>query len=106
TCRYYKLSINGNFTLIPISGYVKYGPNCCNFTLDNGGCLDEICIPPPADFTGPNNVCPGSTNTYTGPAGNDTYAWTITAGTASIVGSNTNPTVNVMAGSTCGTYTL
>ncbi|HET6723376.1 MAG TPA: hypothetical protein VFH07_11525, partial [Chitinophagaceae bacterium] len=36
TCRYYRLIVDGSFTLIPISGYIKYGPRCCNFTLDNG----------------------------------------------------------------------
>ena len=62
-------------------------------------------------ITGPDNVCSGSLNTYTGPPtiypyNPYTYSWAVTAGTAVILGSNTSQNIQVMAPSTGGTYTL
>jgi hypothetical protein len=59
-----------------------------------------------ADIACPASVCPGSTNRYSGPSGSFTYLWTITSGSATISGSNTGQTVNVIANATCGSYTL
>lgn len=59
-----------------------------------------------ADITCPASVCPGSTNRYAGPSGSFTYLWTITSGTATIDGSSTGQTVNVIANASCGSYTL
>ncbi len=58
------------------------------------------------NITGPDNVCPGSTNIYTAPAGMTTYSWSITAGTATISGSATGQTVSIVAPATCSSYTL
>ncbi|HMK25466.1 MAG TPA: PKD domain-containing protein, partial [Chitinophagaceae bacterium] len=60
----------------------------------------------PCGVTGNDNVCPGTTNIYSGPAGNDTYAWSIIAGTAGIPGSTSGPTVSVVAPATCSNYTI
>ena len=106
TTRYYRLFLNGNWSLIPETAYVKYGNNCCTLNMNTPGCLEEGCLPPPCTISGNNNVCPSSTNTYSGSAGNDTYSWTITSGTATIIGSSTSPTVQVQAGSTCGFFNL
>src|SRR6478736_70806 len=46
TTRYYRLILNGNWTLIPDIAYIKYGNNCCVLDVPGGGCLDEACIPP------------------------------------------------------------
>jgi hypothetical protein len=61
---------------------------------------------PVCSFTGPNNICPGSTNTYTYSGGTPgvSYSWSVTG--ATISGSATNSTVSVVAPSTCGTYTV
>lgn len=61
---------------------------------------------PVCSITGSDNVCPGSTNTYSAPAGMDTYTWSVSAGTASIIGSGTGQTVSVKAPSGCDAYTL
>jgi gliding motility-associated-like protein len=50
-------------------------------------------------------TCPGGTNTYTGPAGLDSYSWTIT-GNGTISGSSTSQTVTVITNNSCGSYTL
>ena len=61
---------------------------------------------PVCSITGSDNVCPGSTNTYSAPAGMDTYTWSVSAGTASIIGSGSGQTVSVKAPSGCEAYTL
>ena len=60
---------------------------------------------PSCTFTGPMAVCASSTgNTHTGPASQDTYAWTI-SGSGTIVGSASGQTVSVTAGAS-GSYIL
>ncbi len=61
-------------------------------------------------FTGPQLVCPGSTNQYTATtttlSGGDTYNWTVT-GAGTIVGASTANSVSIKAGSSCNTqYTV
>lgn len=61
---------------------------------------------PSCSITGNNNVCPGSTNQYSGPAGMSTYSWSITSGTATISGSSTSQNVSVVAPANCSSYEL
>ncbi|HEV8284543.1 MAG TPA: hypothetical protein VGQ09_09540, partial [Chitinophagaceae bacterium] len=106
TTKCYRLIVTGNWSIIPAIASVKFGNQCCTITLNNPGCLEEICIPPACNIsTTPDNVCPGSTNTYNAtPSGLDSYSWSIT-GNGTIVGSTTGQSVQVLAG-TCGTFTL
>jgi hypothetical protein len=61
---------------------------------------------PDCTITGPSAVCAGSLdNSYSvTDASNQTYAWSVTGGTATIHGSSTGSSVNVNAGT--GTYTV
>jgi hypothetical protein len=68
---------------------------------------------PPCEVTGPTPVCPGSTNTYNGPAGaipaNFTYTWSLVNNTnnAAIQGATNGTSVSVKAGTSCNTsYTV
>lgn len=61
---------------------------------------------PTCSIIGDDNVCPGSTNTYSAPAGMTSYNWSVTAGSATISGSSTSQTVSVIAPAACGAYTL
>ncbi|WP_156123762.1 S-layer family protein, partial [Flavihumibacter sp. ZG627] len=74
-----------------------------------GGTMDVVVVVHPipvCDITGATNVCPGSTNVYTGPTGTGyTYQWTVT-GDAIISGSSTGQTVTIVAGNLCGQYTV
>jgi hypothetical protein len=61
---------------------------------------------PVCSITGSTSVCPASTNVYSGPAEPGyTYQWII-SGSGTISGSSTGQTVTVVAGPTCGLYTL
>lgn len=61
---------------------------------------------PNCTISGPNAPCPKSSgNTYSGPDGMDSYAWTI-SGNGSIVGPANGQTVSVTAGNTCTPFTL
>jgi hypothetical protein len=60
---------------------------------------------PVCSITGPNNICPGSTNTYSAPSGTYTYSWSI-SGNATIPGATNGETVSVLANNSCGSYTL
>jgi hypothetical protein len=60
---------------------------------------------PVCQITGNDNVCPASTNNYSAIAGMGTYQWTI-SGDATISGAANGQTVTVVAGPTCGTFTL
>ena len=77
----------GSYNLIPEIAYVKYGNRCCTIPVQGGECFDRICLPEEVNITGPNNVCPGSSNQYSATAGFSSYAWTITGGTIT----NTSP---------------
>src|SRR6266487_2720896 len=105
TTQCFRLIVTGNWSIIPAIAYIKYGNHCCTFTINNPGCLQEECIPPPCSITGDNNICPGSTHTYSGPAGNDVYQWSVT-GNATINPPATGQTVSVTAGAHCGSFTL
>ncbi|WP_205514036.1 beta strand repeat-containing protein, partial [Longitalea arenae] len=60
---------------------------------------------PVCSITGNDNMCPGSTNTYSGPSGMSTYSWSI-SGNATITGAANGQTVSVLANNSCGTFTL
>ena len=82
---------------------------------DSIGCVDKDTVvitvtehaQPPCVIDGPDPVCPGSSNVYTGPAPADvsSYSWSVT-GNASIPGATNGSSVTVLAGSTCGSYVL
>jgi hypothetical protein len=57
TTMYFQLIINGSYSLIPAVAYVKYGTECCTINVQNGGCLEEICLPANVEAGGPNAVC-------------------------------------------------
>jgi hypothetical protein len=90
--------------------------NAGNYTLtvtDGYGCgaqsstVPLVVTPLPAcSISGNNNVCPGSTNTYSAPLGMTSYSWSVTAGSATISGASNGQTVAVVAPAICGTYTL
>ncbi|MGZ3887067.1 MAG: HYR-like domain-containing protein, partial [Flavisolibacter sp.] len=92
--------ITGTIVVTPI--YTAGGVSC-------PGISDTFLITvnpvPPCSISGPNNICPGSTNTYSATSGMSTYIWTIT-GNGTISGSSTGQTVSVVAGASCGSYTL
>ena len=60
---------------------------------------------PVCAITGNNNVCPGSTNTYSAPPGMSIYNWSI-SGNATISGATNGQTVSVLANNSCGSFTL
>src|SRR5215510_10250653 len=70
----------------------------------------DVLVPcPTCSVAGPASVCGGSTNTYTetitGTCNNQVISWSIT-GNGSISGSTTGSSVNVLAGSGAGSYTI
>jgi hypothetical protein len=66
----------------------------------------DLNFAPTCTISGSNSLCPKSTgNTYSGPDGMDSYAWTI-SGNGSIVGPANGQTVSVTAGNTCTPFTL
>ncbi|MFC0776404.1 PKD-like domain-containing protein, partial [Terrimonas alba] len=74
-----------------------------------GGTMDVQLIVhpiPECSIEGPATVCPGSSQTYTAPViAGYSYQWTVT-GNASINGSSTGSSVNVIVDNACGTYTV
>ncbi|ANE53220.1 hypothetical protein [Flavisolibacter tropicus] len=60
---------------------------------------------PVCSITGPNNICPGSTNVYNAPIGMATYSWSISGG-ATIAGATNGQTVSVLANNACGSFTV
>ena len=113
----YSWSISGNGTIVGASNGSSVSVNAGSagsFTLTvnitRNGCSSSCSIPVtindiPCSITGPDNICPSSTNSYSGPAGVDSYSWTI-SGNGIISGLATAQTVSVVAGNTCGPYTL
>ncbi len=70
-------------------------------TVDAGyRCAEVVC-----EISGETTLCPGATATYTGPAGVDSYEWTI-VGDGMIVGASDQQTVSVTAKNQCGSFTL
>jgi len=63
-------------------------------------------VKPPCSISGADPVCPGSTNTYTGPDTNvSAWLWSVSGG-ATIIGANNTQSVAVKADNACGTYNL
>ncbi len=62
---------------------------------------------PPCSINGPETMCPNSAgNVYSAPPGMSSYSWSI-SGNGTIVGSTTDQSVSVTAGSACGSsFTL
>ncbi|MVT10310.1 HYR-like domain-containing protein [Chitinophaga tropicalis] len=62
---------------------------------------------PPCGITGPDPVCPGSKNEYTGPPAAEvgSYLWSVT-GDASVSGDNNKETVWIQADNKCGSYLI
>jgi gliding motility-associated-like protein len=85
-----------------------------NLTISNSntGCVSAV-YPisitinplPVCSISGNNNICPGSTNTYTAPPGMSSYSWSI-SGNGTINGSTISGSVSVLSGSICGAFTL
>jgi hypothetical protein len=76
----------------------------CNQALSNVISV-TVNAPPSCSITGNNGICPSTTNSYSATAGMTSYTWSI-SGSGTISGSATASSVSVVAGSTCGTYTL
>ena len=55
-----------------------------------------------AAINGANTVCPRSTNSFSGPASMESYAWSV-EGAATIIGSTSNQTVSIAAAPGCNT---
>ena len=98
-------------TYTPPSGYA--GIVTLTLTTNSGACTPAfgtrtvtLTSLPACSITGTNNVCPGTTNIYSGPAGMSSWSWSVTAGTATISGSSTGQTVSVIAPANCSSYTL
>ncbi|HEY0611576.1 MAG TPA: hypothetical protein VGD35_18020, partial [Chitinophaga sp.] len=82
---------------------------------DANGCVgkDTVVITvkehpkPPCGIEGPDPVCPGSTNTYKGPAPSEvgSYLWSVT-GDGSIVGPTDRDSVVIKADNKCGSFTI
>ncbi|WP_276505062.1 beta strand repeat-containing protein, partial [Terrimonas pollutisoli] len=102
----------GNTQTVVVTPPVGIHQYCVVATTGAGCASEPVCEEvevkplPTCDITGPTSVCPGSSNTYSGPAiAGYTYNWTISGG-GTISGSATGQTVTVIANNTCGTYTL
>lgn len=77
--------------------------NGCTETND---AVLTVVNPPTCTITGLATLCPNSTNVFQGPAGMDSYSWSI-SGNGTIAGANNAATVKVIAGGGCGaTFTL
>ncbi len=82
---------------------------------DAAGCTDKDTVvitvtqhaDPPCIIDGPDPVCPGSSNIYTGPPPADVsfFQWSVT-GNGTITGDTDKGTVTILAGNTCGPYTI
>lgn len=99
----------GTYTFI-VTATQLAAPNC---VAKDTVTVTVVSSSPPCAVTGPDPVCPGSTNTYNGPDGpipdNFTYKWTLINNTngATIDGADNGTSVNVKAGTACNTsYTV
>ncbi len=82
---------------------------------DAAGCTDKDTVvitvtqhaDPPCVIDGPDPVCPGSSNVYTGPDPSlvSFFQWSVT-GNGTITGDTDKGTVTILAGNTCGPYTI
>ncbi|MCP3902959.1 MAG: PKD domain-containing protein [Planctomycetes bacterium] len=89
-------------------------PGSCTIELtivDTNGCTNTCTLPltvnPPPDcnINGPAVRCQDATGTYTGPAGMASYQWSTIGGCGTIIGSPTNPSVQIQF-PTVGTCTV
>jgi hypothetical protein len=87
------------------------GDYIATVTLD-GGCsgtdtasVVDLSVPSSCSIDPAGPYCPSTTNQHCGPVGQSSYQWSIT-GNGSIQGSATSQCVSVLAGATCGSYTL
>ncbi|HMJ46414.1 MAG TPA: hypothetical protein VK498_03750, partial [Ferruginibacter sp.] len=104
------ITVNGgSLTITNLTATTSYWASCYNADLNCESDRVQVTATrnsiPSCTFTSSGgNICPNSTRVYTGPAGVDTYLWTIT-GNGTIPNPSTGSTVTVTSG-TCGTYTL
>ena len=85
-----------------------------SWNLDNLGSQDRslaaaaVVAPPSCGITNPGPFCGGSVNVHMGPSGMDSYQWSFVSNSsgASFVGSTTDSSVMVNAGSAAGSYDL
>jgi len=75
-----------------------YQANGCTKSDDVGLAVQSQ---PACVITGPTTICPRTTNTFTAPAGMNTYAWSM-SGNGFISGPTNQSTVTVIAGPNCG----
>jgi hypothetical protein len=105
-----QLVIGQTSTTTPtVDGSYQY---CVVATTASGCASEPVCTTilvnplPVCSINGPDNVCPSSSNVYAGPAGMTAYVWSVIAGTATIQSGGNTQNATVVAGTTCGTYTL
>jgi hypothetical protein len=99
---------NGNsitWTGLAAGTYHITATNAAGCTTDFGNVTVTLIPVPDCSITGPDHVCPGSSNTYNGPENEGSFSWSIT-GNGSIIPPSDQQTVKVKAGSICGSYTL
>ena len=110
--------LNGNATIdSPTSLVTTARVSSANATLrltvvQANGCteIDDIILsvqqPPVCSITGVTNTCPRTTNTFSAPAGMNSYLWSV-SGSGAILGATNQASVKVIAAATCGTnFTL
>ena len=113
----YSWSISGSATIVGATNGPSVnvsagsaGTYTLTSNISRNGCTSSCSIPVtitdlPCLISGPDNICPGSADSYSGTPGMDSYSWSI-VGNATISGSATGQTVSVIAENTCGSYTL
>jgi hypothetical protein len=102
-------------SLGPTVVHVTTAPATIRLTVvDSSGCTktDDVVLKVnnalTCSISGANSMCPSSSGMYSGPAGADSYAWSI-SGNATFAGGGTTATtkdVTVNTTSDCGTFTL
>ncbi|HXH19687.1 MAG TPA: SdrD B-like domain-containing protein, partial [Chitinophagales bacterium] len=80
------------------------------YTLNAGDTILTVdagyrCALVACEINGETTLCPNASSIYTGPAGVDSYLWTI-SGDGIIVGASDQQTVTVTAKNQCGSFTL
>jgi hypothetical protein len=105
------MEVSGNGTIVGATNGASVnviagssGSYTVTANITRNGCTSSCSIPVtindlPCSISGPDNICPGSTNSYSAASGMDSYSWSI-IGNGTISGSTTGQTVSVIAGNT------